>query len=89
MEERAQAVPSGTVEEGFDTLLERLQEVVRRLESGSLSLEESLRAFEEGVQLAGRGQAILDRAEKRVEILARGEGGTVEKRDFGEDGDEH
>lgn len=56
-------------ESGFDTLLVRLREVVQKLESGDLSLEQSLAVYEEGVQLAQRGQQLLASAEKRVEIL--------------------
>jgi len=54
---------------GFDQILTRLREVVTRLESGELSLEQSLLVYEEGVQLARRGQHLLASAEKRVEIL--------------------
>lgn len=61
---------------GFDELLERLRGVVERLEGGKLSLEESLAAYEEGVTLTRQGHTILDKAEKRVELLVRaGEGG--------------
>jgi len=60
---------------GFDQLLARLREVVTRLESGELSLEQSLRVYEEGVQLARRGQQLLASAEKRVEILVSASGG--------------
>jgi exodeoxyribonuclease VII small subunit len=56
-------------EPGFDALLVRLREVVQKLESGELSLEQSLAVYEEGVQLARRGQQLLATAEKRVEIL--------------------
>jgi exodeoxyribonuclease VII small subunit len=56
-------------EQGFDALLARLREVVQKLESGDLSLEQSLAVYEEGVQLARRGQQLLASAEKRVEIL--------------------
>lgn len=56
---------------GFDRVLERLRGVVSRLESGNLSLEDSLRAYEEGVSLARRGFSLLDGAEKRVELLVR------------------
>ena len=59
---------------GFDALLVRLREVVARLESGELSLEQSLAAYEEGVQLARRGQQLLTAAEKRVEILVSASG---------------
>ena len=63
-------------EPGFDQVLERLRAVVERLEDGKLTLEESLAAYEEGVTLARRGHALLDGAEKRVELLVRvGDGG--------------
>ncbi|MBA3541516.1 MAG: exodeoxyribonuclease VII small subunit, partial [Deltaproteobacteria bacterium] len=61
--------PRSVGEVGFDQLLVRLREVVTRLESGELSLEQSLVVYEEGVQLARRGQHLLASAEKRVEIL--------------------
>jgi exodeoxyribonuclease VII small subunit len=60
---------------GFDAILTRLREVVTRLESGELSLEQSLAVYEEGVQLARRGQQLLAAAEKRVEILVSASGG--------------
>lgn len=60
---------------GFDQILARLREVVIRLESGELSLEQSLVIYEEGVQLARRGQQLLASAEKRVEILISASGG--------------
>jgi exodeoxyribonuclease VII small subunit len=60
---------------GFDQILARLREVVVRLESGELSLEQSLMVYEEGVQLARRGQHLLASAERRVEILMSASGG--------------
>ena len=70
---------------GFDQILARLREVVLRLESGELSLEQSLLVYEEGVQLARRGQQLLASAEKRVEILVSASGG-VEVAPFDESG---
>ena len=60
---------------GFDTVIERLRAVVERLETGNLSLEDSLRAYEDGVGLARRGHVLLDGAEKRVELLVNGRDG--------------
>lgn len=57
---------------GFDQVLAGLRGIVEKLESGSLSLEQALAAFEEGVRLSRRGAQILDTAEHRVEILLRG-----------------
>jgi exodeoxyribonuclease VII small subunit len=62
-------------EPGFDAILARLRDVVGKLESGELSLEQSLAVYEEGVQLARRGQQLLASAEKRVEILVSAAGG--------------
>ena len=58
----------------FDQILQRLREVVVRLESGELSLEQSLQIYEEGVSLARKGQQLLASAEKRVEILVSASG---------------
>lgn len=60
-----------TTELGFDQVIERLQQVVGRLEAGNLGLEEALKAYEQGVGLARRGHQVLDRAEKRVELLVQ------------------
>jgi exodeoxyribonuclease VII small subunit len=62
------ATPAGP---SFEASLHRLTEVVEKLESGELGLEESLALFEEGVGLARSAQARLDAAEKRVEELVR------------------
>ena len=69
-------------EPGFDDVIERLRVVVERLEGGKLSLEQSLAAYEEGVALARRGHALLDRAEKRVELLVRAGSSGIEVEPF-------
>src|SRR3990170_3953353 len=53
----------------FEEALGRLEEIVQTLERGDLSLDESLKAFEEGVKLSKNCLKLLDDAEKRVEIL--------------------
>ena len=53
----------------FETTLDRLHEIVERLESGELDLEASLLLFEEGVRLSRTSQARLNSAEKRIEEL--------------------
>lgn len=58
-----------TKEEGFDQVLQQLKQVVGRLEQGQLSLEQALTAFEEGIHLAKKGNAILSAAEHRVDVL--------------------
>lgn len=58
----------------FDQLLASLRQIVDRLESGALGLEDALKAFEEGVRIARQGSALLDAAEHRVEVLLRDPG---------------
>ena len=73
-------LPEQHADLGFDALVEKLREIVTRLESGKLSLDESLAAYEEGVGLARCSHDLLDRAEKRVELLVQpptGEQGEV------------
>lgn len=59
----------GTEKASFESTLNRLNEIVERLERGELALEDSLSLFEEGIRLARAAQARLDSAEKRVEEL--------------------
>lgn len=55
----------------FEIAMKRLSIIVEELETGELSLEDSLARFEEGVRLARTSQAKLDAAEARVEELLR------------------
>ncbi len=63
--------------ESFEEALERLEEIVRRMESGDLTLEESLALFEEGVRLTRVCSQRLDEAEKKIEMLTRDAQGEV------------
>jgi exodeoxyribonuclease VII small subunit len=71
-ETKKDPAPPGAPPERFEEILLRLRGLVERLEGGNLPLEESLRAFEEGMDLCRRGTAILDGAEKKVETLLGG-----------------
>jgi len=53
----------------FENSLGDLEKIVRNLEQGDLSLEESLKLFEKGVKLSRECQARLDQAERRIEVL--------------------
>lgn len=53
----------------FEALYARLEEVAQRLEAGDLTLEESIRLYEEGMVLAEQCQALLTDVEQRIEIL--------------------
>ena len=62
---------------GFEEILTRLSTVVERLESGDMTLEDSLALFEEGVRLSRMGAVRLDEAERRVERLLSDDGHTA------------
>jgi exodeoxyribonuclease VII small subunit len=72
----------------FEDCLARLEQIVAALETGNLPLEESMKVFEEGVQLARHCARYLDDAERRIEVLAKDEGGTTVTRPFTLESDE-
>lgn len=53
----------------FESALARLEKITRELEDGELSLENSLKKFDEGIQLAGFCTEQLSEARARVELL--------------------
>ena len=55
----------------FEDAMARLEEIVQSLESGNLSLEESIKAFEEGMKLAKFCSQKLEEAEKKVTMLMK------------------
>lgn len=57
------------MKQNFEVSLEKLEKIVRELENGDLSLEESLKMFEEGVKLSRECQEKLNQAERRIEVL--------------------
>ncbi len=59
--------------EKFEEALGRLEDIVKSMEAGDMTLEESLKAFEEGIKLARLCSRKLDEAERRVEILLKQE----------------
>ncbi len=55
--------------ESFESVYKRLEETVRRLEEGGLTLDESIALYEEGMQLAKSCQSLLEQAELKVTSL--------------------
>ena len=66
----------------FEEAMQRLQEIVNKLESGEETLENSMKLFEEGAKLLRACTAQLDQAEQKVALLTAGETGTPEERPF-------
>lgn len=67
-----------TYEEAFS----RLEEIVRKLESGEAGLDESLRLFEEGIKLSRICNERLNEAEARIEKLVRQADGEITREPF-------
>ena len=59
----------------FEQALKSLEEIVRRLESGDVPLEESIDLYERGEQLRKHCQARLDAAQARIEKIVAGPDG--------------
>jgi exodeoxyribonuclease VII small subunit len=56
----------GQAEMPYEQLIEQLEGVVDQIEGGELGLEESIKGYEQGIELVKRARAILDRAEQRI-----------------------
>jgi len=67
---------------GFEDRLTALEAVVDRLERGDLTLEESVRLFEEGVMLSNACKKELEAAEGRIQVLVDAESGSVRVADL-------
>jgi exodeoxyribonuclease VII small subunit len=66
----------------FEDCLARLEQIVGALETGNLTLDDSLKAFEEGVTLMRHCARYLDEAERRIEVLTRNEAGVPRTQPF-------
>jgi exodeoxyribonuclease VII small subunit len=73
---------------GFEKDLTQLETVVERLERGELSLDESVRLFEEGMKLAQACREELDQAEGRIQVLVEGKGGKMQVAELEVEGDD-
>ena len=72
--------------EAYDAVVARLERVVGELESGQLTLEQSIDKFAEGVKLATEATRKLDEAERRIELLVRNADGSEEEVPFDPEG---
>jgi exodeoxyribonuclease VII small subunit len=72
----------------FEDALRDLEGIVEKLETGDLSLEEALGAFEEGVSLVRYLGDTLTAVEKRIEVLTRDQGGEFQLQSVTEEDEE-
>lgn len=69
----------------FESASARLEEIVKILEHGNSSLDESLKLYEEGVLLVRFCNDSLDNAEKRIKMLVADDNGKMTEKDFFEE----
>lgn len=56
----------------FEESMEKLEEIANELEKNDLSLDESIKKFEEGMKISKHCKDIIDKAEKKITILVDG-----------------
>ena len=61
--------PQNEQEAPYEQLIEELEEIVDQIEGGEMGLEDSIKGYEQGIELVKRARAILDRAEQRISEL--------------------
>ena len=63
----------------FEETMKKLEAITGELEKGELTLEDSVKKFEEGMELSKKASKILDEAEKKINILIQKEDGIKEE----------
>ena len=63
----------------FEENMEKLENIVTELENGNLNLDESIKKFEEGINLSKECNKILEDAEKKITVLLEKDGKIVEE----------
>jgi len=61
----------------FEQALGKLEGLVEKIESGQAGLEASIAMYEDGIKLIHQCRTILDAAEKKIQLLAKGPGGQL------------
>ena len=69
-------------EVNFEDALKKLETIVEELEDGDISLDESMKKYEEGVKLSHVCSKKLEGAQKKVEMLVKTDSGNLEARSF-------
>ncbi len=66
----------------FEAAMKQLEQIVQELESGNLSLEDSIKKFEEGIKLSKFCSVKLDETEKKITLLLKDQDGNVIEKPF-------
>ncbi len=66
----------------FEDNMKKLEEIANELEKGNLDLDESVSKFEEGMKLSKECSEMLEKAEKKITMLIKGEDGELIEKNF-------
>ena len=66
----------------FEKSIETLEKIVDDLESGDLSLEASIKKFEEGIKLSKNCSKKLDETERKISVLMNDDNGNITEKPF-------
>ena len=66
----------------FEEMIENSEQIAKDLESGNLSLDESVKKFEEGMEISKECSKILEDAEKKITILTKDSQGNIKEENF-------
>ena len=72
-------------ERSFEEMMQILENISSELESGKLTLDESVKKFEEGMEISKECSKILENAEKRITILTKKDNDEIEEDKFEND----
>lgn len=66
----------------FEDTMAKLEDIVQALEKGDLNLDDSIKKFEEGMELSKNISTYLENAEKKINILVKDEEGNLKEEQF-------
>ena len=66
----------------FEETMQKLEIIVHELENGELNLDDSIKKFEEGMELSKSASNYLEEAEKKITLLVKDNQGNIEEQDF-------
>ena len=69
-------------EVSFEDKMKRLEEIATELENGDLDLDASVTKFEEGMKISKECNEMLEKAEKKITMLIKGENGELAEQNF-------
>ena len=69
-------------EVSFEDKMKRLEEIATELEKGDLDLDASVTKFEEGMKISKECNEVLEKAEKKITMLIKGENGELAEQNF-------